>query len=326
MLFKIVPFLLAVGVSVPVSAAPDNFIHPDCMGNDKPHQCTRAIENLTAELQSVNAAYANPTVDGLASYYHPLIIHYVRSTRTFARGQAELRQQILEPFVAAVESATLDFSGVRYRYVHPDLVIAYGRVPGQARLRNGVLVAQPPLPQTMTWIRNRGQDHERPFLLVAFHIGTHDGGPVPAAEVRTCDDDPRRNRCEHIVADLRVELERVNEAFNPLNIDEVVRFYDTGVIHYVSSTDSFYRGRDELREGFFEPFAALVERARLDFSTFSFQIVDQNLAITYGAIAGEGIFTGGAPFVQPPLPQIVTWVRNPDHDPERPWVVVADHE
>lgn len=326
MLVRTVLFLLAVSVSVPVSAGADHFIHPDCRDNDKPQQCTRAIEKLTAELQGVNAAYASPTVDGLASYYHPLIIHYVRSTRTFARGQAELRQQILEPFVAAVESASLDFSGVRFRYVHPDLVIAYGRVPGQARLRNGLLVPQPPLPQTMTWIRNQGQDHERPFLLVAFDIGTYDGGPVPAAGVRTCDDHPQRNHCEHIVADLRVELERINEAFDPLNVDEAVRFYDTGVIHYVSSTDSFYRGRDELREGFFEPFAAFVEGARLGFSAYSFQVLDQDLIITYGAIAGEGTFTDGTPFVQPPLPQIVTWVRNPDHDPKRPWVVVADHE
>jgi hypothetical protein len=73
------------------------------------------------------------------------------------------------------------------------------------------------------------------------------------------------------------------------------------------------------------PFAAAIASATLDWSPFHYQVIGPNLVVTYGAIPAAGTLKNGIAITQPPLPQTLTWIRNPEHDPLRPFVVVSDH-
>ena len=46
-------------------------------------------------------------------------------------------------------------------------LISYGRLPATIALNNGVILTQPPLPQTLSWIRNDHFDRKRPFLVTS---------------------------------------------------------------------------------------------------------------------------------------------------------------
>ena len=129
-----------------------------------------------------------------------------------------------------------------------------------------------------------------------------------------------------IIAEITTVLDGFNRHFNPPNIDEIVKYYHRDVIHYVANAGRFYRGRDELRAEFFAPFVAGVAWARLDFSPMRFQVVSRDLVISYGAIPGMVYLANGETMEQPPLPQTITWLRNPEGDPARPFVVLAAHE
>jgi hypothetical protein len=141
-----------------------------------------------------------------------------------------------------------------------------------------------------------------------------------------CADSKHPQKCTKIVNQIQEELALFNQAFNPPNLDEIVKFYHPEVIHYISSTGRFYRGRTQLRNEFIAPFLGVVSNAELDFSPFHFRVVSPDLVITYGAIPGVIHLNDGSTVVQPPLPQTVTWVRNDEDDPSRPFVVIADHE
>jgi hypothetical protein len=141
-----------------------------------------------------------------------------------------------------------------------------------------------------------------------------------------CADNQSPHVCTEVIAELKAELALFNQDFNPPNLEEIVKFYDKNVIHYVGSAGRWFRGRDDLRNNFFAPFVAQVASASLDFSPYHFRVISPNLVISYGAVPGVVHLKGGATLVQNPLPQTVTWVRNPDFDPKRPFVVLTDHE
>jgi hypothetical protein len=141
-----------------------------------------------------------------------------------------------------------------------------------------------------------------------------------------CVDNSTPRICSAIVAELKGELALFNRDFNPPNVGEIVKFYHPQVVHYVSSIGRWFRGRDDLRNNFFVPFAANIASASLDFSPYHYQVINPNMVITYGAIPGVVHLKNGVTVVQNPLPQTVTCVRNPEFDLARPFVVLADHE
>jgi hypothetical protein len=108
--------------------------------------------------------------------------------------------------------------------------------------------------------------------------------------------------------------------------DEIVTFCHEKVIHYISAAGIWVRGRQQLRNVFWAPFAALITGGSLDWSPYHYQVLGPDLVVTYGAIPAMGSLKSGGTFTQPPLPQTVTWIRNPAHDPLRPFLVISDHE
>jgi ketosteroid isomerase-like protein len=144
-------------------------------------------------------------------------------------------------------------------------------------------------------------------------------GPIPA----DCSDNPLPSVCGRVVAQIQAELNDFNRAFNPPNPDTLAAFYHEQAILYVHGTA--YRGKTEIRNGFFVPFANTFSSGTVDTSAFRYQVIGESKVITYGALTAEAIFTNGHPFHQPPLPQSLVWVRNDRADGPR-FVIISDHE
>jgi hypothetical protein len=141
-----------------------------------------------------------------------------------------------------------------------------------------------------------------------------------------CTDNPNPQMCTETITELRSELDQFNQFLNPPNVDEIMKFYHEDVIHYISAAGIWIRGRQQLRNLFWAPFSALITGGSFDWSPYHYQVIGPNLVVTYGAIPATGYLKSGGTLSQPPLPQTVTWIRNPEHDPLRPFVVISDHE
>ena len=140
-----------------------------------------------------------------------------------------------------------------------------------------------------------------------------------------CMDNASPHVCTEVVAEIKDELNRYNQALNPVNVDEVMKFYHPQLIHYVSAMGRWFRGRDDFRDNFIAPWAQSMTSVALDLSQFHYRVVTPNLVIAYGAIPGVLNLKNGTTVMQT-LPQTVTLVRNPDYDLARPFVVIANHE
>ena len=143
-------------------------IHPDCLDHQHPRLCTRVVEELTEELGRFNEAFNPPDADQLAAFYHEDAILFVGSTGRFFRGQDEIRNEFFAPLVADVSQAAVDMSAFHFQVISPNLVILYGSPGTVVTFRDGSVVNLPPLPQTLTWVR-QGGDRSRPFVVVADH-------------------------------------------------------------------------------------------------------------------------------------------------------------
>ena len=144
------------------------FLRPDCFDHPQPRLCTRVVEELTEELERFNEAFNPPDADQLAAFYHEDAILFVGSTGRFFRGHDEIRDEFFAPLVADLESAVVDLSEFRFRVISPNLVILYGSPSTVVTFKDGSVVTLPPLPQTLTWVR-QGGDPSRPFAVLADH-------------------------------------------------------------------------------------------------------------------------------------------------------------
>jgi len=143
-------------------------IHPDCRDHHQPQLCTRVVEELTQELGRFNAAFNPPDADQLAAFYHRDAILFVGSTGRFFRGHDEIRDEFFAPLVADLESAVVDISAFHFQVISANLVILYGSPTTVVTFDDGSVVTLPPLPQTLTWVR-QGGDRLRPFVALADH-------------------------------------------------------------------------------------------------------------------------------------------------------------
>ncbi|HXU29453.1 MAG TPA: nuclear transport factor 2 family protein [Thermoanaerobaculia bacterium] len=136
-----------------------------------------------------------------------------------------------------------------------------------------------------------------------------------------------RRHCSDVVGEVQATLAGFNQDLDPPNLDELVKYYHPDVVHYVSSLGVWFVGRDDLRDNYFAPFVATVSMASLDFSVLQYHVVDCNTVLAYGAVPGRVVLLDGTTILQAPLPQTVTFVRNPDkHDHKRPFVVLSADE
>ena len=143
-------------------------LHPDCLDHHQPRLCTRVVEELTEELGRFNEAFASPDPNQLAAFYHEDAILYVGSTGRFFRGRDEIRNDFFAPLVAGINSATVDISAFHFQVISPNLVILYGSPTSVVTFKDGSTVTLPPLPQTLTWVREGG-DRARPFVVLTDH-------------------------------------------------------------------------------------------------------------------------------------------------------------
>ena len=179
-LLSIVVILLMVRSAIPLTAGsemPEPFggdgrdhgsIHPDCLDHHEPRLCTRVVEELTAELGRFNEAFSAPDATRLAAFYHEDAILFVGSSGRFFRGRDEIRNDFFVPLVAGINSAAVDISAFHFRVNSPNLVILYGSPTSVVTFKDGSMVTLPPLPQTLTWVRE-GRDRDRPFEILTDH-------------------------------------------------------------------------------------------------------------------------------------------------------------
>src|SRR6185295_11639340 len=159
----------ACGMLMTVSASSGaGAIHPDCVDNHQPQVCTRVVEDLLAELGAFNAAFNPPDADRLAAFYHEDAILFVGSAGRFFRGHDEIRDEFFAPLVAGITGATVDISAFHFQVISPNLAILYGSPTTVVTFPDGSVVTLPPLPQTLTWVR-QGGDRARPFVVLTDH-------------------------------------------------------------------------------------------------------------------------------------------------------------
>jgi len=161
--------IAAFCIALLVSARnPARSIHTDCVDHDQPQLCTRVVEELTAELGRFNDAFGSQSADELAAFFHEDAILFVGSSGRFFRGRDEIRNDFFAPLVAGILDAKVDISAFHYRVVNPNLVILYGSPTTVVTFKDGSTVTLPPLPQTLTWVR-QGGDRSRPFVALTDH-------------------------------------------------------------------------------------------------------------------------------------------------------------
>jgi hypothetical protein len=151
-----------------VAHADERPIHPDCTNNPHPELCTEMVNDLLTELGKFNEAFISPNLQEAADYYHPRAILYTAATN-FLIGRESIKNTLLAPLFAAIRTASVDFHKFHFSVISPSMIVSYGALPATIVLSNGTTLQQPPLPQTLTWIRNESFDRKRPFLITSDH-------------------------------------------------------------------------------------------------------------------------------------------------------------
>ncbi len=142
-------------------------VHPDCANHRQPRLCNHVIEELTTELDLFNDAFASQDADQLAAFFHEDAILFVDSVGRFFRGRNEIRNDFFVPLIDGILNATVDTSVFHYRVIGPNLVVLFGSPTTVVTFKDGSTVTLPPLPQTLTWMRQG--DLARPFVILTDH-------------------------------------------------------------------------------------------------------------------------------------------------------------
>jgi ketosteroid isomerase-like protein len=145
----------------------DGDVHPDCASHPQPRLCNHVVEELTAELDLFNDAFASQDADELAAFFHEDAILFVDNVGRFFRGRNEMSNDFFAPLIDSILNATVDTSVFRYRVIGPNLVVLFGSPTTVVTFKDGSTVTLPPLPQTLTWMRQG--DPARPFVILTDH-------------------------------------------------------------------------------------------------------------------------------------------------------------
>ncbi len=174
-----VMLMIALGLSLTVSSGlaepPDGTarggfgsIHADCLEHRLPRFCSHIIAEILEELDRFNGFFAAPDADRLAEFYHEDAILFVGSTGRFFRGREAIRNEFFVPLVAEIIQATVDVTAFRFQVLSANLIIVYGAPMAVVTFKDGSTVTLPPLPQTLTWVRQYG-NRTHPFVILADH-------------------------------------------------------------------------------------------------------------------------------------------------------------
>jgi len=166
--FATVIVILLLTLAMPGTANGEITEPRDCLDHQQPRLCSRVVEELMEELDRLNEAFNPPDADRLAAFYHEDAILFVGSTGRFFRGREEIRDEFFAPLAAGVENAVVDLSAFHFQVISANLVILYGSPTTTVTFKDGSVVVLPPLPQTLTWVR-QGGDPAIPFVAVADH-------------------------------------------------------------------------------------------------------------------------------------------------------------
>jgi len=142
-------------------------INPDCVNHQTPRLCNRVVQELTSELDRLNDAFGSGNADELAAFYHQSAILFVDSTGRFFRGRDEIRNDFFAPLISGILDAKVDISAFHFRVIGPNLVVLFGSPATVVTFKDGSTVTLPPLPQTLTWVRQG--DRTRPFAIITDH-------------------------------------------------------------------------------------------------------------------------------------------------------------
>lgn len=147
--------------------ADERVIHPDCKNNPSPELCTDMVNDLITELSNFNQAFITPNAEEAGSFYHPRATLYTSATGHFFIGREDILNSYLKPSFPTFRSANVDISKFHFSVISPTVIVSYGAVPTTITLPSGSILQLPPLPQTLTWIRNENMEHKRPFLITS---------------------------------------------------------------------------------------------------------------------------------------------------------------
>ena len=102
-----------------------------------------------------------------AAFYHERATLYTKASDTFYIGREQILNNYFAPFVANIAKAHVDVQFLHFQYIDPETVIVWGRPTASVTLKDGTMFTQPPLPQTLTFVRNEHYDPKRPFVILA---------------------------------------------------------------------------------------------------------------------------------------------------------------
>ena len=164
--------LMTLAVTLAAVHAEQMPIHPDCKNSEFPEVCTKMVHDLIGELGYFNQVFAAGAPDEAAqaaAFYHPLATLYTIASGKFYVGRKDIEQNYFTPFVSLVRSAKVNFETFHYSVIDFDTIVAYGSLTATGVLKDGTTFTQPPLPQTVTFVRNHRFDLKRPFLIISDH-------------------------------------------------------------------------------------------------------------------------------------------------------------
>ena len=147
-------------------------IHPDCKTSTFPEVCTRMVNQIIGELTFFNEVFANGGSNEAAQaaeFYHPLATLYTNASGRFYIGRQDIERNFFVPFVAVIKTAKVNFESFHYSVIDFETVVAYGSLTANGTFKDGTTFMQPPLPQTVTFVRNARYDAKRPFLIISDH-------------------------------------------------------------------------------------------------------------------------------------------------------------
>ena len=162
-------FMIGTALTVSASGAPPQ-IHPDCMTSQTPVLCTSIVDQLLNELGYFNQVFLAPDASSAAAaadFYHEDAVLYTKASDLFYVGRTSIERDYFAPFLSVVKTARVNFEALHFMVVNPEMVIVYGRPTASLTLLDGTMLTQPPLPQTLTFVRNPRHDPKRPFVIVA---------------------------------------------------------------------------------------------------------------------------------------------------------------
>jgi len=165
--------LFAIGTVLTCSAtayaAPPQ-IHPDCVTSQIPVLCTITVNQLLQELAYFNQVFLAPDASSpaaAADFYHADAVLYTKASDTFYVGHKSIQDDYFAPFLSIVKTAHVNVEALHFKMIDFDTVVVYGRPTASLTLKDGTMLTQPPLPQTLTFIRNPRFDPKRPFVIIA---------------------------------------------------------------------------------------------------------------------------------------------------------------